>query len=55
MVELLCRHPEAQLTALVDVQDVGKKLSDLWPYLRGFCDLELLEAGSPAAEAVFSR
>ncbi|MHA1570463.1 MAG: N-acetyl-gamma-glutamyl-phosphate reductase, partial [Alphaproteobacteria bacterium] len=50
MVELLCRHPEAELAALVDVQDVSKKLSDLWPYLKGFCDMELVEPGSAGAE-----
>jgi N-acetyl-gamma-glutamyl-phosphate reductase len=53
MVEILQRHPEAELAGLVDVGEaVGKRLSELWPYLEGFCDLPILEAGSPAAEAV---
>lgn len=52
LVELICRHPEVELAALVDVQDVGCRLSALWPYLEGFCDLPLVDAASPEAEAV---
>ncbi|MBN1256859.1 MAG: N-acetyl-gamma-glutamyl-phosphate reductase [Planctomycetes bacterium] len=52
MVEILHRHPQAELAALVDVQDVGKKLSAVWPYLRGFCDLPLIEAGSKAEQQI---
>ncbi len=52
MIELLQRHPEAELAALVDVQDIGTPLSAIWPYLRGVCDLPILEAGSEDDEAV---
>ncbi len=38
MTELLLGHPEAQIACLVDVADVGKKISDLYPHLAGFCD-----------------
>ncbi len=38
LIELLRRHPEAELAALVDVQGVGEPLSAMWPYLRGICD-----------------
>jgi N-acetyl-gamma-glutamyl-phosphate reductase len=47
LVELLLRHPEAQLVALVDVQGVGSKLSDMWPYLQGYCDLPILAPDAP--------
>ncbi|MFH0911155.1 MAG: N-acetyl-gamma-glutamyl-phosphate reductase [Planctomycetota bacterium] len=49
LIELLCRHPEAELAALVDVADVGKKISDVWPHLKGFCDLTILKPGSREA------
>jgi len=38
LVELLQRHPEAELAAVVDVQGVGSRLSEMWPYLEGACD-----------------
>lgn len=50
MVELLQRHPEACLVALVDVQDAGRKLSDVWPYLRGYCDQTIVSPESDAAQ-----
>ncbi len=52
LVELLLRHPEASLAALVDVQGVGTKLSDMWPYLRGYCDLDIIAPDSSEAESV---
>ncbi len=47
LVELLLRHPEARLVALVDVQGVGQRLSDMWPYLTGSCDLPILAPDAP--------
>jgi N-acetyl-gamma-glutamyl-phosphate reductase len=47
LVELLLRHPEARLVALVDVQGVGQRLSDVWPYLSGHCDLSILAPDAP--------
>ncbi len=52
LVELLMRHPEASLAALVDVQGIGGKLSDMWPYLRGYCDQVILAPDSAEAKAV---
>jgi N-acetyl-gamma-glutamyl-phosphate reductase len=52
LIELLLRHPEASLAALVDVQGVGTKLSDMWPYLRGYCDREIIAPESREAESV---
>ena len=31
MIELLCRHPEAQVAELVDVEGAGSPVSDIWP------------------------
>ncbi len=50
IVELLRRHPEAKIQALVDVADSGLALSDLYPHLRGFCDLPVLKPDDPVAQ-----
>ena len=49
--EIFSRHPEAELVALVDVADIGAKLSDLYPHLAGVCDLEIVDAEHDAVEA----
>lgn len=46
MTELLLRHPEFELTAVSATQDVGKRLSEVWTYLEGYCDLPLLSPDS---------
>lgn len=38
-IELLQNHPYAEIVCLIDKQDVGKPISDLYPHLKGFCDL----------------
>lgn len=42
-VELLSRHPRAEIAALFDKQDVGRPMSDLYPHLKGFCDLPIVD------------
>ncbi|MDP6180703.1 MAG: N-acetyl-gamma-glutamyl-phosphate reductase [Desulfatiglandales bacterium] len=46
-IELLLRHPVAEIVALMDKQDVGKPISDLYPHLKGFCDLPLIDPDDP--------
>jgi N-acetyl-gamma-glutamyl-phosphate reductase len=46
-VELLRAHPFAEIGALIDKQDVGKRISDLYPHLYGFCDLPLTDPQDP--------
>ena len=46
-VELLLEHPNAEIVALIDKQDVGRPISDLYPHLRGFCDLPLIDPDDP--------
>lgn len=41
-IEILSRHPYAELKALIDKQDVGRPISELYPHLEGFCDLPIL-------------
>lgn len=59
LTELLSQHPEAQITALVAREDVGKKISEVYPHLAGFCDLPIYgpddeEANTPADVIAFS-
>jgi len=45
--ELLIGHPYAEIAALFDKQDIGRPISDLYPHLKGFCDLPLLDPDEP--------
>lgn len=49
LIELLLQHPEARISALVAREDVGKRISDIYPHLEGFCDLPILDAADPQA------
>jgi len=46
-IELLLNHPNAEIVALIDKQDIGKPISDLYPHLKGFCDLPLIDPDDP--------
>lgn len=46
-IELLWGHPDAEVTALIDKQDVGRPISDIYPHLKGFCDLPLIDPDDP--------
>jgi N-acetyl-gamma-glutamyl-phosphate reductase len=47
--ELLLGHPEASITALVDVENVGLPISALYPHLTGFLDMPIVEASDGKA------
>jgi N-acetyl-gamma-glutamyl-phosphate reductase len=49
--EIFSRHPEAELVALVDIENVGQRISDLYPHLRGVCDLEIIDSEHDDIEA----
>ncbi|MBO7654812.1 MAG: N-acetyl-gamma-glutamyl-phosphate reductase [Kiritimatiellae bacterium] len=51
IIELLLRHPEAKLVTLIAREDVGKTIAQVYPHLEGFCDLPILAADDPAADA----
>jgi N-acetyl-gamma-glutamyl-phosphate reductase len=44
MTELLLRHPRIEITSLLAKQDVGKRISDIYPHLRGFCEMLVEDA-----------
>jgi N-acetyl-gamma-glutamyl-phosphate reductase len=50
IVELLLRHPEARIQTLVAATETGMPMSELYPHLKGFCDLPILTPDDPAAQ-----
>ncbi|MBN1654780.1 MAG: N-acetyl-gamma-glutamyl-phosphate reductase [Deltaproteobacteria bacterium] len=50
IIELLLEHPETVISALVDVENVGVSIAELYPHLDGFCDLTLLDPASADAQ-----
>ncbi len=50
IVELLLRHPNVEICALVARDDAGKKISEVYPHLRGFCDMPVLAADDAQAQ-----
>lgn len=51
-VRLLIKHPEVKLTRIVSHSYAGQKISDIYPNLRGICDIECsgLDADDIASE-----
>ena len=39
LIEILLRHPKLEIQQLAARNDAGKRLSDVFPHLKGFCDL----------------
>ena len=48
-MELLLRHPETEIACLVSLSDTGRKMSDVFPHLRGFCDEIIVSPDDPKA------
>lgn len=49
LTELVNRHPGFEISCAIATQDVGKKLSEIWPYLEGYVDIEVVSPESEAA------
>jgi len=49
ITELLLSHKGAKIACLVDVTDVGTPISALYPHLRGFCDMPIIDASDARA------
>ncbi|MDF7806667.1 N-acetyl-gamma-glutamyl-phosphate reductase [Pontiellaceae bacterium B12219] len=47
ITELLLKHPEAEIGCLVSLSDTGRKMSDVFPHLRGFCDDVIVSPDDP--------
>lgn len=48
-IEILSRHPQVEIVALIDKENIGAKISDVYPHLKGFCDLSII---SPDAREI---
>lgn len=51
IAELIHSHPEAEIAALVDVENQGQPLSAIYPHLKGFIDTIIVAPDSPEAQA----
>ncbi|MFR2307654.1 MAG: hypothetical protein ACLS6Y_05295 [Streptococcus salivarius] len=41
LVKILNNHKKVELVSIHATKEVGRRLSDVYPYLTGICDLEL--------------
>jgi N-acetyl-gamma-glutamyl-phosphate reductase len=56
LLRLLASHPEVRLRAVTSRQEAGKRVSQLFPHLRGFCELAYVPPDADvlgACQAVF--
>ena len=50
ITELLLKHPGAEIGCLVSLSDTGRKMSDVFPHLRGFCDDVIVSPEDPKTQ-----
>ena len=50
ITELLLRHPEVEIACVVSLSDTGRKMSDVFPHLRGFFDDVIVSPEDPKAQ-----
>ena len=50
IIELLTTHPEVEINALVNLHNIGTSISDVYPHLKGFCDLTIVSHDDPKAQ-----
>ncbi len=46
-IEILIEHPDVEISALIAKHETGKPISDIYPHLRGFCDLMIYSPDDP--------
>ena len=51
LIELILRHPQVEIAALVAPSGTGEPISKTWPHLQGACDLPLYTPDDPGADA----
>jgi len=52
-IELLLDHPYVEIVGLFAKQDIGRPISDIFPHLKGFCDLMVFDTDNPEAPSDF--
>ncbi len=53
ITELLLKHPETEIGCLVSLSDTGRRMSDVFPHLRGFCDDVIVSPEDPKNKEAF--
>ncbi|MDZ8120444.1 N-acetyl-gamma-glutamyl-phosphate reductase [Pontiella agarivorans] len=53
ITELLLKHPEVEIGCLVSLSDTGRKMSDVFPHLRGFCDEVIVSPDDPKTRELY--
>lgn len=53
IIDLLLKHPSVEIAVLVAREDVGRRLSDVYPHFAGYCDKVILAADDPKAQEAF--
>ena len=53
LIELLINHPSVSIGALMAKHDINKPISEIYPHLKGFCDLPVLDPADPDCAGEF--
>ena len=53
LMELLTRHPEVEIGCLVAKDDVNKPVTDVYPHLQGYLDMQIVPPDAPEAQEEF--
>jgi N-acetyl-gamma-glutamyl-phosphate reductase len=53
LIELLINHPFASIAALMAKHDINRPISEIYPHLKGFCDLPVLDPADPRCPTEF--
>jgi N-acetyl-gamma-glutamyl-phosphate reductase len=53
ITELLLKHPEVEIGCLVSLSDTGRRMSEVFPHLRGFCDDVIVSPGDPKTKEYY--
>ena len=53
LVRLLSNHPDVEITYIVSHSYVGKKISEVYPHLKGVCDLVCSDLSNETAKHEF--
>ncbi len=53
ITELLLQHPETEIGCLVSLSDTGRKMSAVFPHLRGFCDETIVSPDDPKTKEAY--
>lgn len=53
LARLLCTHPEVEIKSMTSRQNIGKKVSEAHPFLKGYLNLEFTEGVEDDVDLVF--